>query len=402
MRAAKRWLLWKSENSSKVPYYVIGGKRSGTLDSPDDLAKFASYEEARSAMERNPGTYTGLAFALGPDSTGNRWQGIDLDDVEINKLSEFANELPGYVELSPSRNGCHAIGYGRSFITLGSNGTGVEAYEHGRFFTVTEHLIRDSPLSCLSEYVEQRLAPRHRPTAGSSAKSAHIHGVVNLPAQEVSELRSALLHMRADEYGQWIAVGHALVELGDVGRGLWLNWSSTSAVYDESEAAAKWDTFSGDKTAYQAVFKRAQEQGWVNPRSNAARLPKAEVSGEFGNIRVSVADVITDPSPPPEFLIEDLLPAGEVTLLPANGGVGKSLLTLIASVCLATGKPFMGKQTKACRVLFFSAEDATGVIRHRLKRICEHLDVDPVTLSANLWITDATENPCLFIEMQDK
>lgn len=148
MRASPRWLIYKNvpqpgKKARKVPHYADGTPRQGTLDTPADVARLVTYDDAVAAQQMR-GQDWGLGFALGPDGTGNYWQGIDLDDVEANGLIELFNSLPGYVEYSPSGNGAHAIGYGEKFDTLGSNGTGIEAYCEGRFFTVTRNIIRDS------------------------------------------------------------------------------------------------------------------------------------------------------------------------------------------------------------------------------------------------------------------
>jgi hypothetical protein len=52
--------------------------------------------------------------------------------------------------------------------------------------------------------------------------------VIQLPPETIQHLRSALLSMKADDYDLWIKCGMALKPLGDVGRGLWLEWSLTS------------------------------------------------------------------------------------------------------------------------------------------------------------------------------
>lgn len=52
--------------------------------------------------------------------------------------------------------------------------------------------------------------------------------VITLPPETFQHLRSALLSMKADDYDLWIKCGMALKSLGDVGRGLWLEWSLTS------------------------------------------------------------------------------------------------------------------------------------------------------------------------------
>lgn len=112
---------------------------------------------------------------------------------------------------------------------------------------------------------------------------------------------------------------------------------------------------------------------------------------------VEVADVFASPPPAPDYWIEQLMPAGVVTLLGAHGGTGKSMLALIAAVCMAQGLPFMGKATKPARVAFYSGEDPAPLLRWRLANICRHLDVDPADLSGNLIVLDATEgDPALY------
>ena len=274
MKLARRWLL---ADGGKVPYYVNGQRRSGALDDPEDIARLASYQEACAALAARPGWL--LGFALGPDGAGGHWQGIDLDKVVANQLADLANHVLGYVEMSPSNTGVHAIGYGRSFVSLGSNGTGIEAYAAGRYFTVTERVIRDDGLVCLAGHVEQVLAPRHGAGRNTSASTEQI----SVDAKTVTELRSALIFMRSDDYDIWYRMGLALKELGDIGRGLWLDWSATSEKFDAKKAAKKWDGFVPRDTGYQAVFAEAQKRGWVNPASNAAQPDPVTVNpaGDF-------------------------------------------------------------------------------------------------------------------------
>jgi primase-polymerase (primpol)-like protein len=162
LAGARRWLLWcwgeqrEDGKRAKVPYYAGGGMRRKT-GTPEDLARLVTYDEAIVAAWQLIGVYAGLGFAL-----GDGWQGIDLDSVRLNRLSDLANALPSYVELSPSGNGCHAIGFGRPFDTLAPDKTtGIEAYSHSRFFTFTGWVIRFGPQTCLADFVQQRLVTRH-------------------------------------------------------------------------------------------------------------------------------------------------------------------------------------------------------------------------------------------------
>lgn len=93
-----------------------------------------------------------------------------------------------------------------------------------------------------------------------------------IDAATVRDLRSALNHLLADDREQWVSVGLALKELGDVGRGLWLNWSQTSDKFQPSDART-WDTFKPAKTGHAAVFARAQAAGWVNPAKTVKEVP---------------------------------------------------------------------------------------------------------------------------------
>jgi primase-polymerase (primpol)-like protein len=136
MADAPRWLLHRN----KQPFYSDGTPRRGTLDSAEDQAKFATFATAHARL--NAGGFDGIGFALGPDGTGNNWQGIDLDDIDENGLTDLANSLPGYVEISPSGLGVHAIGYGEPFPSLKLKG--IEAYSAGRYFTVTGRALRCS------------------------------------------------------------------------------------------------------------------------------------------------------------------------------------------------------------------------------------------------------------------
>ncbi|KAK6024039.1 primase 2 [Ostertagia ostertagi] len=400
MAAARRWLVWRHEPNAdprkkqrKVPYYVDGGRREGVLDSPADVARLVSYSEALAAIQNLPGVYSGAGFAL-----GDGWQGIDLDDVPQNQLADLANDLPGYVELSPSGNGCHAIGYGRPFAALGSNHSGVEAYARSRFFTFTGNPIRPNQPTCLADFVEQRLMPRHsmHRAVGATVSTS------SADPQTVTELRSALNAIPADDREIWVRVGLACKTLGEsVGYELWATWSQRSRKWEPDDAARTWDSFEPRDISHLSIFKIAQDCGWINPRSNAAQLPAAHVHQPCTWTPVSVFDVFTQPAAPVEFLIDDLLPAREVTLLPADGGAGKSLLTLIAATCLAMGLPFMGKTTMRCKVVFYSGEDDDRVLRNRLRRICEHYRVDPAELARRLLVLDTTDAPNLFCEVRD-
>ena len=110
---------------------------------------------------------------------------------------------------------------------------------------------------------------------------------------------------------------------------------------------------------------------------------------------VDVAGVIANPSPPPRFVWEGYCPRGEVTLLGAHGGTGKSTIGEMLAVAVVTGRPLFGVPTERAAVAFASLEDGAHVGRHRLAHICRQWQIEPAELTG-LHIVDGTESPELF------
>ena len=394
MRNAKRWLMWrdepgrKGEKSRKIPYYVSGTKRHGELDMPEDAARLATFQQAVASLES--GRWTGLGFALGPDGSGNHWQGIDLDHLSSNEAAAaLVDQLPGYVETSPSGDGRHAIGYGREFAALGSNGSGIEAYSGARYFTVTGDAVRAGVITDLAPFVEQTLAPKHKGkvnhTVNLATDSDNVAVIVSPEA--IADLRSALAFMRADDYSQFIANGQRLKCLGEVGRGLWIEWAQTSAKWNPNDAA-RWDGFKGDRTGYAAVFTVAQSAGWANPRSGSVNA-RPEAVAEAARIHgIDFAALVGKTPPPRSWVVDEWLPRATLTLMVGKGGVGKSLLAQQLATSIAFGKDWIGGVPEAGRVVGLFCEDDHDELWRRQIAICEHFDI-PMEEVGNRLILDA-------------
>lgn len=115
---------------------------------------------------------------------------------------------------------------------------------------------------------------------------------------------------------------------------------------------------------------------------------------------IPVDDLKRRPPLPPSFWWDDYMPAGEVTLLGAHGGTGKSFIALMLAVSVALGLPLFGIPTRRGNVVFYSAEDGAEVLRHRLAWVCRVLSVDPEDLADRLHVLDATiGDPTLFHEV---
>lgn len=376
LMASPIWLLWKSvpadtlgKKPRKVPYYVNGRVRQGALDVPADRSQLCTFDVAAGAFKTGNRAFAGIGIALGPDGRSGHVQGCDFDDIEANGLSDLANQWirgglagKGYVEVSPSGSGIHILGYGRSFTPLNSNASGIEAYSGARFFTFTgKPALLDTRCETidLADYVETVLTPRHSAAKGQLGEPPPAT-VVSF--QVVSELRSALAHLRSDDRDLWIKIGMALKELGETGRGLWLDWSQTSAKYEPRNAALTWESFKPHSTGYQAVFAEAQRRGWLNPNSNAARLPRAAdaqavaarelVGRSLGNIAMRAI----------EWLWEGWIPFGYLTIFAGESGAGKSTVVADIAARTSSGDPWPGepadRRRPPARVLWLGSEDS--------------------------------------------
>jgi hypothetical protein len=369
MRNAVRWMLWRSEKNTnptkkpnKVPYYANGSHRLGPLDSPSDQANFATFDNALFVLQA--GGYSGLGFALGPDGTGNHWQGVDLDHLsERPGLRHLAEDLPGYTETSPSGDGVHAIGYGREFKSETDTSLGIESYSAGRYFTVTGDGSGLHDPVCIADFVEKQLRPLLGARQGESRKSVlsplQAVEVVEISLETRRDLRSALMSMRADNQGLWQRNGHRLKPLGKVGRDLFMEWSATSEKFDPLKSAKSWDGFKTDRTGYQAVFKAAQDDGWLNPNKS---LPNGAVPADRPNgfRLLSGAELCALPSM--RWILRGVLPRDGLAALYGPSGSGKSFLILDIAAAIAGGDDaWFGRRVTQCPVTYCALEGEAGM-----------------------------------------
>jgi len=85
---------------------------------------------------------------------------------------------------------------------------------------------------------------------------------------------------------------------------------------------------------------------------------------------IDAARLFAEPADDRTWLIDNMIPEGEVVLLGADGGSGKSLLALQLAFAAMTGRPFIGQEpTRRFRTIILSAEDDEREITRRLHRI---------------------------------
>lgn len=165
LRDLPQWIAWKNENGSKRPK-TLGGKRNASVSDP---ATWATFDNATAAVrDAEPGVFSGVGFVF---TKNDPYVGIDFDNcLKDGEIDEWArrwlDRLCGYAEVSPSGDGVKVWVCGK---LPGSGGgrkigdddhTGIEMYDHGRYFTVTGDAlaIPDGPIPDRQDVIDELYA----------------------------------------------------------------------------------------------------------------------------------------------------------------------------------------------------------------------------------------------------
>ena len=123
---------------------------------------------------------------------------------------------------------------------------------------------------------------------------------------------------------------------------------------------------------------------------------KSSVQPEAGDLAPLDWTVLQGQQPEPtQWRVAGWFPERTVTLLAANGGVGKSNLSLQLGVALVTGTQFIGVEVKPSRVLVISGEDEARTVHFRVANICADLGVSMASLAGQMVVYDMTQVDCV-------
>ena len=137
LRERKIWMLWLSENGTKIPYRTGGSRGSST-----DTQAWTSFEMAC----KQEHLYTGIALAINYPYCGIDLDGcLDADGQLADWAAEIVEAFQGlaYCEVSPSGTGLKLITRARKpegsrcVAKMGEGKCQVEIYDQGRFWAMT-------------------------------------------------------------------------------------------------------------------------------------------------------------------------------------------------------------------------------------------------------------------------
>jgi hypothetical protein len=162
LRARQQWVTWRLEDrNGKItkPPYTPGTRQRASSTDPHT---WGTYQDAAGDVDQ--GRAAGVGFVFTADDP---YAGLDIDDCrdpgteQIDAEAwEYVRALDSYTEVSPSGTGVHIIA--KACLLEGGVKRGrVEAYDRGRYFTVTGRHVPGTP-NTINERPHQLLAARVR------------------------------------------------------------------------------------------------------------------------------------------------------------------------------------------------------------------------------------------------
>jgi putative DNA primase/helicase len=398
LKALLRWVLWRYGKPRK------DGKRekrplrpNGRAAKTNEPSTWSAFDAVKATFEGSRiGTFDGIGFVL---SREDGLVGVDLDDcigddgTIIPWAQEWLREVRTYWERSPSGRGLRAFlrgalperfGNGINRTRLG--GGKVEAYQAGRYLTVTGNHIPGTPATL--ERQEHELGARlarqivERPTgwgvsggtlsARDSKRDEPGDHVPPTPVGTVTSENSALVDRLRSDLGEPFC---ALYDRGDIrtynGDDSAADWGlvkdlaracgrdpiridrlfRSSALYRRPGRAEKWDEcHSADGRTYGqlTIAKAIEGQGTSGAPSDGPIVFRRLVDVETEAV---------------EWAWQDRIAYGKVTLFAGDPGEGKSFAALAFAAAETRGKRLPGDDRGPCdpvEVLLASFEDGAG------------------------------------------
>lgn len=205
-----------------------------------------------------------------------------------------------------------------------------------------------------------------------------------------NEVQRALAFISPDcSRDEWVRVGMALHAASDGSEeafGLWNTWSAQASEpgkYQATIMRGQWRSFARRHGIdIGTLFHIAGEYGWIRgPDISADDFDDLDRPGDLSDLLgdglphsplfEQASAWASTPAKAREWLVEDLIPNGVVTMLNGDGGTGKSLLALQLAVATAEGGRWIGREIdRPGKTIFLSAEDSKDELHRRLESIC--------------------------------
>lgn len=399
----------------KKPTRALPGSLGAHKDNP---SHFTTLDAAVAAQEKYG--YDGVGISPGFSGVGC----LDVDGclAENGELNEFAKEIlaafPGaYFEISPSGRGIRGVflvddgfQYDQGRYYTNNRVRGLEFYcpgEKAYFVTLTGNVIeRVDHLPNLTEELKTAL-DRWMLKPAKREKSCYVEVGAQIDADErdadelamdAAEVCNRIGRSKDADTFERLGNGDNCGRPSDSEADLY--FCGIATFYSQKDAAVvdhlfrtsgrmrpKWDELRGAATYGDMTIGQAfadHKTVW-SPDFRSESAHKAPVVDDafaaFGFY--SVPDLTEEERRPPEFIIDGMIPVG-LTFLSGAPKTRKSFLALQMAIAVAQGKPFFGRETRTCDVVYLDLEGSKSRISARTAGMVE-------AVPRNLFVTNSTD-----------
>lgn len=179
----------------------------------------------------------------------------------------------------------------------------------------------------------------------------------------------------------------------------WQRWNLAYATNDPSGNKRTWDGFArsgtnGDATTLARMCNDPDAAARLLGLGAPVAMPVAQIAQSRSVDWFTPADLVGAP-PEQDWLVHQMIPGSNVTLLYGDGGTGKSLLALqLAAAVAGGGLMWLNRCPKPGRALYLSAEDERAELHRRLARIARQQGL-PLEAFANLTVASLAGDDAL-------
>ncbi len=380
MRDLRQWLCWRIEERDGKPTKVPYDPRTGEKAESTNPKTWTRYEKAVSVCKKHG--YDGIGFVFTPEDD---LCGVDLDkcrDPATGEIEgwaqEIIEELNSYTEISPSGRGVHILVRGK--LPAGRNRKGrFEAYDRGRYFTITGEHLSGSPQGIESR--QDRLLAVVRRVFGEESANGHtkplgVAEVVDTGLSDSEIIRKALAASNGERFsrlwsGDTSGYGsHSEADLALCGMlAFWAGGDDAriDALFGQSGLyRKKWDRKDyRDRTITEALSGKTEfyeAPRTVKLADGTERKIEDLQPEEIGKLLSGVEPEEVS------WLWPSWLALGKLALVDGDPGLGKSAMTLDLAARVSIGETFPdGAGCEPGGVVLLSAEDGLAdTIRPRL------------------------------------
>lgn len=384
LRLTPRWLLWRytwTDNRwTKKPYKFDG--TSASHSKPDTWCSFLDAKTAFNLSQHDDLPYDGIGFVFEDSGDGLTLCGIDIDKAFDSQgylkptvhsvLENFSN---AYTEITPSGKGLHVIGLANG-IPDGKRWKvgeiGFEVYKHNRYFTVTGDIYkRRMSITDIDAEVKSLIAKYKGPDALKPSSSTSAADLIERAEAFTGDLpnwtekirahaRLAKIYFDGDISG-YPSQSEADLAMCNFLKGLGVNVATAYALIQRLPLYnKKWD-----REDYIARTLLNNSYDGIDDEEPVTDLQKAAAHPVGKSLIAKSANDWLDASchqPAPKQLFGDLWCEGDVTILFADTGRGKSPLAVQIADYISSGSitgNFPFPTTTPQKVLYFDFELGT-------------------------------------------